>query len=153
MAKTERVRTPKPAASRASKGPAKTSTRATAKPRLPKELKLAIAAALDRKAMEVTVLDLRKADAFTDFFLICTGANARQTNAIGDAIEHALKQHGRRPSHVEGSARAEWVLLDYFDFIVHVFSPSARAFYGLERLWGSAKRIDISEEPAPADEA
>lgn len=140
MAKTERVRTPRPA-------------RATPKPRLPKELKIAIQAALDRKATEVTVLDLRKADAFTDFFVVCTGSNARQVNAIGDAVEHTLKQSGRRPSHVEGSERAEWVLLDYFDFIVHVFSPAARAFYGLERLWGNAKRIDISDEPAPAEGA
>lgn len=133
MAKTERARTPKPA-------------RTTARPRLPKELKAAIEAALDKKALEVTVLDLRKADAFTDFFLVCTGSNSRQVNAIADAIEASLKQQGRRPSHVEGSQRAEWVLLDYFDFIVHVFSPSARAFYGLERLWGSAKRIEIETE-------
>jgi ribosome-associated protein len=133
MAKTERVRTPAPKITR---------------PRLPKELRAAVDAAFDKKATEVTVLDLRKADAFTDFFLVCTGSNPRQVNAIADAVEHSLKQKGRRPSHVEGSQRAEWVLLDYFDFIVHVFSPSARAFYGLERLWGNAKRIDLSEEPA-----
>ena len=107
---------------------------------------MALDAALDKKATEVTVLDLRKADAFTDFFVVCTGSNPRQVNAIADAVEYSLKQQGRRPSHVEGSERAEWVLLDYFDFIVHVFSPTARAFYGLERLWGNAKRIDINDE-------
>lgn len=138
MAKTERVRTPRPA-------------RTPARPRLPKELTVALDAALDKKATEVTVLDLRKADAFTDFFVVCTGSNPRQVNAIADAVEHTLKQKGRRPSHVEGSERAEWVLLDYFDFIVHVFSPTARAFYGLERLWGNAKRIEIADEPTPAD--
>lgn len=134
MAKTERVRTPRPA-------------RAAARPRLPREVRRAVDAALDKKAADVTVLDLRKADAFTDFFVVCTGSNPRQVNAIADAVEMSLKQDGRRPSHVEGSQRAEWVLLDYFDFIVHVFSPSARAFYGLERLWGNAKRIEI--EPTP----
>jgi ribosome-associated protein len=132
MAKTERARTLR-------------SPRTATRPRLPKELTMAIDAALDKKATEVAVLDLRKADAFTDFFVVCTGSNPRQVNAIADAVEHSLKQQGRRPSHVEGSERAEWVLLDYFDFIVHVFSPSARAFYGLERLWGNAKRIDIDE--------
>jgi ribosome-associated protein len=131
MAKTERVRTPRP------------TTRTSPRPRLPREVQLALDAAFDKKATEVTVLDLRKADAFTDYFVVCTGANARQVNAIADAVEFSLKQHGRRPSHVEGSQRAEWVLLDYFDFIVHVFSPSARAFYSLERLWGNAKRIEI----------
>jgi len=137
MAKTERARTLRP-------------TRAATRPRLPKELTMAIDAALDKKATDVTVLDLRKADAFTDFFVVCTGSNPRQVNAIADAVEHSLKQQGRRPSHVEGSERAEWVLLDYFDFIVHVFSSSARAFYGLERLWGNAKRIDISDTPEMA---
>ena len=130
MAKTEQVRTPRP-------------TRATGRPRLPREVQLALDAAFDKKATEVTVLDLRKADAFTDYFVVCTGSNARQVNAIAHAVEFTLKQKGRRPSHVEGSQRAEWVLLDYFDFIVHVFSPSARAFYSLERLWGNAKHIEI----------
>jgi ribosome-associated protein len=130
MAKTERARTLRP-------------PKVAARPRLPKQLTAAIDAAFDKKASEVTVLDLRKADAFTDFFVVCTGSNPRQVNAIADGVEHSLKQQGLRPSHVEGSERAEWVLLDYFDFIVHVFSPAARAFYGLERLWGNAKRIDI----------
>jgi ribosome-associated protein len=106
----------------------------------------AIAAARDKKATDIVVLDLRKTGAFTDYFLICTGANPRQVHAIADAVEQALKTRQVRPSHLEGYQRAEWVLVDYFDFVVHVFSPSARSFYGLERLWGSASRIDLPAE-------
>ena len=126
--------------------------RTTRTPRLPSELKTAIEAASSRKATGAIVLDLRKTGAFTDYFLICTGSNPRQVQAIADAIEQALKAVKVRPTHVEGYDRAEWVLLDYFDFIVHVFSPSARQFYGLERLWGEAARIEIPDE-APARHA
>jgi ribosome-associated protein len=112
-----------------------------AAPRLPKDLKLAIAAAADKKAEDVTVLDLRKASAFTDFFLICTGTNLRQVQAIADAVEEAV---GIKPSLVEGYARGQWVLIDYFDFIVHVFMPQTREFYALERLWGDAKKIEVA---------
>jgi ribosome-associated protein len=121
--------------------------RTTRTPRLPSELKTAIEAASSRKATGAIVLDLRKTGAFTDYFLICTGGNPRQVQAIADAIEQALKAVKVRPTHVEGYDRAEWVLLDYFDFIVHVFSPGARQFYGLERLWGEAARIEIADEP------
>ena len=72
------------------------------------------------------MLDLRKTDAFTDFFVICTGANPRQVHAIADAVEQALKAQKVRPAHLEGYERAEWMLVDYFDFVVHVFSPAAR---------------------------
>lgn len=120
--------------------------RTTRTPRLPGELKTAIEAASSRKATGTIVLDLRKTGAFTDYFLICTGSNPRQVQAIADAIEQALKAAKVRPTHVEGYDRAEWVLLDYFDFIVHVFSPGARQFYGLERLWGEAARIEIPDE-------
>lgn len=126
--------------------------RSTRTPRLPSELKTAIDAASSRKATGAIVLDLRKTGAFTDYFLICTGSNPRQVQAIADAIEQALKAVKVRPTHVEGYDRAEWVLLDYFDFIVHVFSSSARQFYGLERLWGEAARIEIPDE-APARHA
>jgi ribosome-associated protein len=112
-------------------------------PRLPADVKLAIEAAFDKKAMDVVLLDLRKASAFTDFFLICTGGNLRQVQAIADAVEEALRHAGLRPALTEGYERGEWVLLDYFDFIVHVFSPSTREFYGLERLWADAKRIEL----------
>jgi ribosome-associated protein len=114
-----------------------------ATPRLPAELKLAVTAALEKKAVDLVVLDLRKASAFTDFFLICTGTNIKQVQAIADAVEGALRQHGLRPALTEGYERGHWVLIDYFDFIVHIFAPTTRDFYGLERLWGDAKRIEI----------
>lgn len=137
MAKTERPRTTGRA-------------RAPKAGRIPRELLTAVEAARSKKATELALLDLSKADAFTDYFLVCTGANPRQVHAIADAIEQALKGLKLRPSHVEGYRRAEWVLLDYFDFIVHIFSPAARAFYGLERLWGSAVNVDLPEEPVPS---
>jgi ribosome-associated protein len=104
---------------------------------------LTIAAAHDKKVLDLVVLDLRKGPAFTDFFVIGTGSNVRQVQAIADAIEEALRKKGVRPALVEGYARGEWVLLDYFDFIVHVFQPATRNFYGLERLWGDAERIEV----------
>jgi ribosome-associated protein len=76
--------------------------------------------------------------------VIGSGANARQVRAIADAVMEALAADGARPAHIEGYDRAEWVLLDYFDFIVHVFAPETRMFYGLERLWGSAERVEVS---------
>ena len=115
---------------------------------LSKELTVGIAAALEKKAADVVVLDLRKGSAFTDFFVICTGANVRQVQAIAEAVQAALSRTGAKPALVEGLTRAEWVLIDYFDFIVHIFSPESRAFYSLERLWGSAERIPIAD-PAP----
>ena len=98
----------------------------------------AIRAAEDKKAIDLVVLDLRKAAGFTDFFVICSGTNARQIRAIADGVMEALAADGAKPAHVEGYDRSEWILLDYFDFIVHVFAPETRLFYGLERLWGNA---------------
>jgi ribosome-associated protein len=112
-------------------------------PRMPKAINAGIAAALDKKAGDIVIMDLRKASSFTDFFVLCTGQNMRQVRAIAEAIETELKKEGLRPSLVEGYNKAEWVLLDYFDFIFHVFTPSTRAFYGLERLWGAAERIPV----------
>ena len=125
----------------------KTASRAakSAAPKLPKAISIAIEAARDKKATGVVVLDLTKAGAFTDFFVICSATNPRQVQAIADAIEEALKHQKQRPSLVEGYARAEWILLDYFDFVVHVFSKHARDFYGLDRLWGSATRIEFPD--------
>jgi len=120
-----------------------TSTRATTQPNLPDQLALAAQAAADKKATAMVLLDLRKAQAFTDHFFICTGQNARQVKAIADAIEAALAELGLKPAHVEGYAQADWILLDYFTFVVHVFSPELRRFYDLERLWGSADRIPL----------
>ena len=87
------------------------------------------------------MLDLRKAAGFTDYFLICSGTNPRQMRAIADAVIESLAADGAKPAHVEGYDRSEWILLDYFDFIVHVFAPETRMFYGLERLWGNAERM------------
>ena len=135
---------PSPRPTRKTSAKAKTASR----PRLPKAVQLAVDAAADKKGLEIVVLDLRKSDAFTDFFVIATGANPRHVHAIADGVEMALKGANVRPSIVEGAKRAEWVLLDYFDFVVHVFSPSARAFYGLERLWAMAKSIAIDDDGA-----
>ena len=122
---------------------AKSDKRRTS-PRLPSQIDRAIAAAEDKKAVELVVLDLRKAAGFTDFFLICSGTNVRQVRAIADAVMEKLADEGAKPAHVEGYDRSEWILIDYFDFIVHVFAPDTRAFYGLERLWGNADRIEVA---------
>jgi ribosome-associated protein len=116
--------------------------------RLPGDIAKAVRAALDKKAVDVVVLDLRQTPAFTDFFVLCSGGNQRQVKAIADAVEEALRGAKVRPAHVEGYDRAEWVLMDFFTFIVHVFTPQTRQFYSLERLWGDAKRIEVSDEPA-----
>jgi ribosome-associated protein len=112
-------------------------------PRLPAQIDRAVRAAEDKKALDLTVLDLRKAAGFTDYFLICSGTNSRQIRAIADAVVEALAADGVSPAHVEGYDRSEWVLLDYFDFVVHVFARETRMFYGLERLWGSAERVEV----------
>jgi len=117
--------------------------------KFPAQVQRVIDAAHDRKAIDLVVLDLRPAEGFTDYFVIMTGQNTRQIQAISDAIQESLGAKGVKPAHIEGGDRAGWILLDYFDFIVHIFSPDTRAFYALERLWGSAERIDIPE-PAPS---
>ena len=106
----------------------------------------AVRAALDKKAIDVVVLDLRKASGFTDFFVICTGTNPRQINAIADAVQETLRiEFSERPHLAEGIEKSQWILLDYFNFVVHVFSRECRAFYDLERLWGNAERYEFSE--------
>ena len=125
------------------KTPPRRTRKRPATPRLPRDLTLAIDAALGKKAVDLTVLDLRKGSAFTDFFIICTGTNVRQVQAIADAVQESLRGAGVRPALVEGYDRADWVLIDYFDFIVHVFTPATREFYALERLWGDAQRVEI----------
>jgi len=117
--------------------------------RFPPEVAAAIEAALDKKAQDLVVLDLRKSGAFADFFLVCSGRNLRHVQAVAEGIESAVRGVGARPAHREGSDRSAWILLDYFDFIVHVFTPEARAFYALERLWGSAKPIAIAAPGTP----
>ncbi len=116
--------------------------------KFPSQVQRAIDAAHDRKASEVVVLDLRPAEGFTDFFVIVTGNNVRQLQAISEAVQESLGAKGVKAAHIEGGDRAGWILLDYFDFIVHIFSPETRAFYSLERLWGSAERIVVAD-PVP----
>jgi ribosome-associated protein len=115
--------------------------------RLSGDVAKAVGAAQDKKALDVVVLDLRQTPAFTDFFVLCSGANQRQVKAIADAVEDTLRAAKVRPAHIEGYDRAEWVLMDFFSFIVHVFTPQTREFYSLERLWGDAERIEVTDTP------
>src|ERR1700716_3888019 len=109
---------------------------------LKKQVAAAINACLDKKAEELTILEMEKGSgAFTDYFVLCSGSNPRQVQAIADEVEMRLKTAGMPPTHIEGYRQAEWVLLDYVDFVVHVFSEKARKFYDLERLWKTAKRL------------
>ncbi|MBS1851256.1 MAG: ribosome silencing factor [Acidobacteria bacterium] len=113
---------------------------------LKRQVAEAIAACQDKKAEQITTLELEKGSgAFTDYFVVCSGSNPRQVQAIADEVEERLKKAGLRPTHVEGYRQAEWVLLDYVDFVVHVFSEKAREFYDLERLWKSAKKIEAAD--------
>jgi ribosome-associated protein len=107
-------------------------------------VRLAVAAAESRKAEDLKVLDLSGVSDFTDYFLVLSGTNERQVQAIADGVERALREHKVRALHVEGYRQAHWVLLDYGYMVVHVFDQETRAFYALERLWGDAK--DVTEE-------
>jgi ribosome-associated protein len=110
---------------------------------LKKQVAAAIQACLEKKAEELSILEMEKGSgAFTDYFVLCSGTNPRQVQAIADEVEMRLKAAGIRPNNIEGYNQAEWVLIDYVDFVVHVFSEKARKFYDLERLWKSARRLD-----------
>jgi len=106
----------------------------------------AATAAADKKAADLVILDLREIASFTEYFLIGSGTNQRQVQAIADAVDERLRKDKKRPLHIEGYNAAEWILLDYGDFIVHVFSAPSRRFYDLERLWRDAKRITVKEQ-------
>jgi len=106
----------------------------------------AVGAVENKKGENLAILEMdRNSGAFTDYFVVCTGTNPRQIQAISDEVEARLSQRGVRPNSVEGYNQAEWVLLDYVDFVVHVFSERARKFYDLERLWKSAARLTPAE--------
>jgi ribosome-associated protein len=113
------------------------------------ELRWAIDAAQDKKAEAITLLDLSGLGAFTEAFLLCTGFSTPQVEAISDAVEDKLREHGIRPLHREGRRGTEWMLLDYGRFMLHVFTERQRLYYDLERLWRTGRRIDVSE-PNPA---
>lgn len=107
------------------------------------ELRSAIKASLDKKAGDVVVLDLRGLASFTDYFLLCTGRSNRQLKTISDGIEDALKKICVKPEHIEGYPQGDWLLMDYVDFVVHIFTPRSRSHYDLERLWGDAGRLEV----------
>jgi ribosome-associated protein len=107
-------------------------------------LKIALNAADSKKASDIVAMDITEIATFTNYFLICTGDSSRQMHAIADEVEKQLAAIGIRPSHVEGYQNAEWILMDYVDLVVHIFSKNARAYYDLERLWMDGKELDTS---------
>lgn len=120
------------------------------------QLALAVHAAEDKKAENIAILQMDKSSsAFTDYFLITSGSNPKQVQAIADEIELRLKRAGNYPNSIEGYKQAEWILIDYVHFVVHVFTETSRKFYDLERLWKAAKRITVADlgNRAPAHEA
>lgn len=113
---------------------------------LKRQIAEAITACREKKADEITILEMEKdSGAFTDYFVVCSGTNPRQIQAIADEVEERLEKAGLHATHVEGYNQAEWVLLDYVDFVVHVFSEKARKYYDLERLWKSAKKMGADD--------
>ena len=113
---------------------------------LDERVRAALHAASEKKAIDPVVLDLREIASFTDYFVIVSGANERQVQAISDEVYETLKKSGHAAARVEGYKTAEWILLDYGDFVVHVFEQKARKFYDLERLWRESKRVDVPAE-------
>lgn len=122
-------------------------------PQLPEKIRRAAELALDRKASDVVVLDLRGISSATDYFIVATGNSDIQVKAIADWISEQMRELGEKPDHVEGLETARWVLLDYIDFVVHVFHPQAREFYQIESLWGDAPRVEFEDGPEGAQGA
>ena len=112
----------------------------------------AVEAALNKKGFQIVGLDVSSMTSLADVFLICSGAGERQVGAITDAIVRRLKEEGRRPLHVEGERQAQWVLIDYGDLVVHVFTEERRSFYALEKLWSEAVKLDFPGNEGPAGE-
>lgn len=118
------------------------------------DVRQAVEAAQDKQALDITVLNLQDAGAFSDYFLLCSGSSGPQIQAIGEAVEERLHRNGRRVAHREGRGGGEWYLLDYGFLVVHIFSERARQYYDLERLWRNAERFDVKDEnPAEGGEA
>ena len=108
----------------------------------------AVKAIEGKKGEDIVILEMDKGSgAFTDYFVVCSGTNPRQIQAIADDVEKQMAEVGQRPNSVEGYSQAEWVLIDYADFLVHIFSPKARDYYALERLWRSAKTLEFEQQP------
>lgn len=108
-------------------------------------LKIALKAVDDKKAQDIVVLDIAEIATFAHYFLICSGDSSRQIQAIADEVELRMRDSGLKPNHIEGYRNAEWVLMDYLDLVVHVFSKKARAFYDLERLWRDGEILDAQQ--------
>jgi len=106
-------------------------------------VRTAVEAAEEKKAVEMVVLKVAELTSFTDFFIICSGNSSRQVQAIADEVTEQVKRHGVRPMHTEGYSNAEWVLIDYGPFVVHIFTETSRRFYDLERLWRDAERVEF----------
>jgi ribosome-associated protein len=118
------------------------------------EVAIAVKACQAKKAEDITVLQLdEQASGFTDYFVVCSGGNPRQVQAISDEIDKNLSAGGVEPKHIEGYNQAEWVLMDYVDFVVHIFSENARKFYDLERLWKTATRVEPADLLKPTKKA
>lgn len=114
----------------------------------------AVRACQDKKATDISILQLdAQASGFTDYFVICSGSNPRQVVAIADEVDQKLSAMGQEPTHREGYSQAEWILLDYVDFVVHVFSETARKFYDLERLWKTATKLQLADLDKPGRKA
>jgi ribosome-associated protein len=110
------------------------------------QVAIAVRACQEKKAADISILRLdEQASGFTDYFVVCSGANPRQVQAIADEVDEKLSALGAEPSHREGYTQADWILLDYVDFVVHIFSESARKFYDLERLWKTATRLQLAD--------
>jgi len=114
-------------------------------PELSSELNWAVEAALDKKAQDLVVIDVAEVCSFTDDFIICTGTSSRHNQTIADGIEEQLRQRGIRSLHIEGRTEGEWILMDYFDFVIHIFTARTREFYDLERLWRAGRRRDVND--------
>lgn len=113
-------------------------------------MRRALDAAKDKKASDILVLDMSELTSFTDYFLICSGNSHRQLETIAEAIEMSLKAQKVRPAHIEGRPNGEWILMDYIDFVVHIFTEEKRDFYRLDRLWGDAPVCDLGSAPESA---
>jgi ribosome-associated protein len=115
------------------------------------QVAITVHACEQKKATDISVLQLdAQASGFTDYFILCSGANPRQVQAIADGVDQDLSAIGVEPKHIEGKTQAEWILMDYVDFVVHIFSETARKFYDLERLWKTATRIQLADLEKPA---
>jgi len=113
--------------------------------RVPKEIAIVVESMQEKKAEDVTVLDVRELTSFTDYFVLCNGESEPQWRTISRNIEEKMKESGLRPHHLEGKSENGWILMDYDDFVVHIFSPEKRTFYDLERLWADAPRVSFSD--------